>query len=216
MRKLLLITRPQYEPTTHYLFHWNQKVIDFAKKRDIDIIDLQRERANRKEFTNIVVKRSPRLILFNGHGSGDSISGQDNEILVKIGENENLLKNKIIYALSCETAKLLGPESVSKGAVSYLGYDDVFIFYYSYDKIDRPLEDKRAALFLEPSNQVAISLLKGHTTGDAHQRSKKSFLKNIQKLLTSESAETYLVRFLIWDMRHQVCLGNQDASLKSE
>jgi len=213
MRKLLLVTRPQHDPTTHYLFYWNQKVIDFAKKKGVGIIDLQRRRANRKEFASVVVKRSPRLILFNGHGSKDSIGGQENEILVKAGENEDLLENKIVYALSCETAKLLGPKSVVSGTASYLGYDEVFIFYYSDDRISKPLKDERAGLFLEPSNQIAISLLKGHTTGDAHQRSQKSFLKNIQKLLSSESAETYLVRFLVWDMRHQVCLGDTKALL---
>jgi len=162
-----------YDPTTYYLFHWSQKVIDFAEKKNINIIDLQGERANKKEFTNIVVKRRPYLVLFNGHGTKDSIDGHNNETLIKAGENEDLLKNKIIYALSCETAKL----------------------------------------FLEPSNQITISLLKGHTTGDSHQRSQNSFLKNIQKLLSSESAETYLARFLVWDMRHQVCLGNREASL---
>jgi len=213
MRKLFLITRPQYDPTTHYLFHWSQKVIDFARKRDIEIIDLRGKRANKKELTSVILKRCPRLVLFNGHGSEDLIGGQDNEILIKSGENEDLLKDKIIYALSCETAKLLGPQSVAGGTVSYLGYDEVFIFYYSNDKISKPLKDERAELFLEPSNQVAISLLKGHTTGEAHQRSKKSFLKNIQRLLTSESAKTYLIRFLVWDMRHQVCLGDPDASL---
>lgn len=213
MRKLFLITRPRYDPTTHYLFHWSQKVIDFARKRNIDIIDLRGKRANKKELTSIIAKRCPRLVLFNGHGSEDSISGQDNEILVKIGENEDLLKNKIIYALSCETGKSLGPKSISRGTVSYLGYDEVFIFYYSNDKINRPLKDKRAELFLGPSNQMAISLLKGYTTGDAHQRSQKSFLKNIQQLLNSESPETYLIRFLVWDMVHQVCLGDRDVFL---
>ncbi len=213
MRKLLLITRPQYEPTTHYLFYWNKKVIDFARKKKVDIIDLHRKRANKKEFTSVVVKRQPNLILFNGHGSSDSINGQDDKVLVKTGENEDLLKDKIIYALSCETAKVLGPKSVSMGTISYLGYDEVFIFYYSKDKVNRPLEDKVAELFLEPSNQVAISLLKGHTTREANQRSKASFLKNIQQLSTTESSETYLVRFLVWDMVHQVCLGDQNAQI---
>ena len=213
MRKLFLIVRPRYDATTHYLFHWSQKVIDFARRKDIDIIDLQGKRANKKELTSIIVKRCPHLIFFNGHGSEDSISGQDEEVLVKVGENEDLLRNKIIYALSCETGKLLGPESISKGTVSYLGYDEVFIFYYSNNKISKPLKDKRAELFLGPSNQIAISLLKGHATKEAHQHSKQSFLKNIQQLLTSKSSETYLVRFLVWDMVHQVCLGDPNAQI---
>jgi len=37
--------------------------------------------------------------------------------------------------------------------------------------------------------------------------------KQIRRLLTSESIsrESSTIRFLLWDMKHQVCLGNQDA-----
>lgn len=83
------------------------------------------------------------------------------------------------------------------------------------EKRGHPLADKTAELFLEPSNQVAISLLKGRTVGEAQQNSKKSFLRNIQKLLTSESTpeDSSALRYLLWDMQHQVCLGNQSAVL---
>jgi hypothetical protein len=50
-----------------------------------------------------------------------------------------------------------------------------FIFCHDLDKISRPLEDKTAKLFLEPSNQVAISLLKGNTSGRSSERSKIFF-----------------------------------------
>lgn len=82
-------------------------------------------------------------------------------------------------------------------------------------KTSRPLEDKTAALFLGPSNHIVISLLKGHPTGYANNKSKVLFRKNIEKLLIKgpSSDDYYAIRFLNWDIMHQVCLGDQDATL---
>lgn len=212
MSKSLLITRPFYDPATNYLFHWSKPIIEEAKKKNMQVYNLERKRANRKEVTSILSKRQPSLVVFNGHGDSDRISGQAGEILVKTGENEELLKFKIIYAVSCKSAAELGPSSIQAGALSYTGYNDDFIFFYEVDRITRPLEDKTVRLFLEPSNRVAISLIKGHTAKSAHERSKAAFRQNIEKLLISESVDSYLVRYLYWDMIHQVCLGDGDAS----
>lgn len=102
----LLITRPQYEHTTYYLYHWNKPIISTAEKMEIKLVDLDGTRATKKELTNVIKKINPNLILFNGHGDESSITGNNGEILIKAGENETLLKGKIVYALSCSSAKI--------------------------------------------------------------------------------------------------------------
>jgi len=84
---------------------------------------------------------------------------------------------------------------------------------YTESKISKPLEDKTAELFLVPSNYIAISLLKGHTAGNADNRSKILFRRNIEKLIIEgpSSDNYYTIRYLLWDMMHQVCLGNKNA-----
>lgn len=54
MNKIFLITRPKHDPITHYLFYWSTKVIKLAKEKGIQVLDLQRERANKKELTSII------------------------------------------------------------------------------------------------------------------------------------------------------------------
>jgi len=68
-------------------------------------------------------------------------------------------------------------------------------------------------MFLAPANHVVVSLAKGHTTGEATKTAKNYFLKNIQKLISSESSvdEREYIRYLIWDMRSLVCQGDCDA-----
>ncbi len=210
MNRILLITRPRHDVTTHYLFYWAKELIELAVKKGIQVLDLRKERANKKEFTSMVSKKQPCFIFFNGHGGANCIGGHNDEILVEGGKNERLLKSKIIYALSCGSGKELGPKSIKLGTMSYIGYDDDFLFVFDEDKATKPLEDSTAKLFLYPSNHVVRCLLKGHTAKDSSQRSKEKFMENIQKLLTSKSPFV-LIPYLLWDMRHQVCLGQDEA-----
>lgn len=212
MNKIFLITRPKHDDTTHYLFNWSKKTIELAEKKGVKILDLKKEKANKKTLTSFINKRTPSLVFFNGHGGENCVMGHSNEVLVEADNNEGLLKNKIIYALSCKSAKELGVKSVKIGAKTYIGYNDDFVFVIDGAKIYRPLEDNDARLFLEPSNKIITSLIKGHNTGTSYQKSQELFRKNIQKLLTSESSgNSVYIRYLLWDMRHQVCLGDQGA-----
>lgn len=216
MNKTLLITRPKYDITVHYLFYWSKKIIELAKEKGIKVLNLEGKRANCKEVESMLRKIEPSLVFLNGHGNDDRITGHDNEVLLVTGRNEGLLVSKIVYALSCRSGKKLGCESVKKGTLGYIGYDDDFIFIIDPDKISDPLKDKTAELFLEASNQVMICLIKGHDIKYSHEQSKKIFLNNARKLVNSESEQSYLIPYLLWNMQHQVCLGDENASFKGD
>ena len=214
MSKKLLITRPEHDHTTHYLSNWSKEVITEAKSRGIVVLDLHKKRANKTEVTSMLSKQKPRLVIFNGHGGDNVIGGEQKEPLIIADNNEALLKDKITYAISCKSAKKLGPKSIDSGAKAYIGYDDDFIFVYNPNKISRPLKDNTAKLFLEPSNELTISLIKGNNVEDSCKRSKQHFQENIKKLLSSESTEeeTSIARYLWWDMVHQVCHGDKKST----
>lgn len=73
MRESLLITRPEHEPAMRYLSHWSKKIIKEAKEKGVNVIDLCRNKANRKRVIGILEKRNPKLVVFNGHGSPDHL-----------------------------------------------------------------------------------------------------------------------------------------------
>lgn len=212
MEKSLLITRPEHDYTTCYLSKWSEEIIKEGEKKGINVIDLYREKANRNRVVGILEKRSPKLVILNGHGSEDCVKGHNNEVILGADDGK-AVKNKIIYARSCKSAKILGQKAIVHGAQAYLGYNEDFMFMYSPDKVFRPLEDEAAALFLEPSNRLPISLLKNHTAEEANDKSKALFRKNIENLLVEGfSSEHYsAIGFLYWDMINQVCLGNEKA-----
>ncbi len=215
MNQLLLLTRPNYDPATNYLFYWSVPVIELAKQKSLKTIDLSGKKANRADFTGRVEKLAPSFIFLNGHGGEAMVMGQDDEVLVSVGDNEDLLKGRIVFARSCSSAKELGPRSVSVGARAFIGYEEPFAFVTDPQTSARPRSDETAKLFLEPSNQVAATLIKGRTCGEAHERGKEGFRRGIRKLLTSKAIgeDTLSLRFLLWDMNHQVCLGDSDATI---
>ena len=85
---------------------------------------------------------------------------------------------------------------------------------YDKNRITSPLKDETAKLFLEPSNELIISLLKENSAGESYKRSQIHFRNNFMKLLSSEASEedAALARYLWWDMTHQVCLGDKSAT----
>ncbi len=196
---MILITRPNHDVTTNYLYFWSQLIIDQAKKTNKQITDLSKKRANPKEFTSVILKTQPSFVVLNGHGNERSVTGYDDEVLVESGKNEHLLAKKIVYARSCQSAKILGATSIKAGCLTYIGYDDDFVFFIEDNFLSRPLKDKTAQKFLEPSNYVISMLLKGHSTKESNRRSKDMYKKTIQNLTTSAASkeESELAPYLV-------------------
>lgn len=210
--KTILFTRPEHDSTTHYLSHWSKESIVLAESKGIKILDLNREKAVKSEVENRLTKFSPDLVVLNGHGNENMVTGHKNEPLIIAENNENLLQGKIIYAISCRSAKNLGPKSVHAGAINYSGYDDDFVFLYNPEDISRPLIDKTAGQFLEHSQIYVESLIKGNTVNEALNRSKLNLKHNFVKALSENN--TNAARFLWWDLRHFVSHGKTDAKLE--
>ena len=215
MSKKVLFTRPEHDDATHYLSNWSLDSMRVAEKSGFQVINLHRDRANRKETESIIKKQNPNLIVFNGHGSPDSVTGDKREILIQAGKNEDILKQKITYAIACSSAKELGPKSVAAGAKAYIGYDDEFIFFYDPNKISKPLSDETAELFLEPSNKLVKSLIKGNTILESVSKAKDQFRENMSRLLSTASSprDASMARYLWWDRRHLTFSGEEDITV---
>lgn len=215
MNKILLVTRPRHDLPTNYLYFWSQKVIDEARKKGFTVLDLSEKKANRKTFLSYVKKNNPSLVFFNGHGSEKIITGHNNGTIVSEKEDKRIVKEKIIYARSCDAVNFLGQEWIKKGAITFVGYERKFFLGYSYNKITRPLDDEVARLFLEPSNSVIESLLKGNSVRKAVKKSKQYMRKNLLFMLSSASSEDQrdAAPFLYNNILSQKALGSLTAKV---
>ncbi|MBI3255829.1 MAG: hypothetical protein HYZ63_02560 [Candidatus Andersenbacteria bacterium] len=206
----MIITRPEYDPSTRYLSAWSKSLIDTAEKKGLEVIDLHKEKAAKNEFEGRVKKKNPSLVVLNGHGTQACVTGHNNEVLVEAGKNSYLLAEKVTYAVSCSSAAVLGEEVAITANTAYIGYRDDFVFPFSQQYVSKPLSDKRAGRCLEVSNQVVLSLLKGNSCSESVGRSKQLAQKHISSLLTSNAGPeaAFDARILWWNLQQQVCLGD--------
>ncbi len=209
--KKMLVTRPNYDKATSYTFYYAGLVIKEAEKKGINVIDLKRPRLTRNSVTSIIENKEPGLIFFNAHGNekiifGDKIN-KEPEVLIKEGENHNILNFKLVYARTCMAASSLGKKI--KGGC-FIGYETPFSFWTD-KRIDAvPERDKTARLFFEPSNLIVISLLKGNTAEEAVKKSANLTKKTILKLLRTKEEGSMALISRLWNNMEGICIsGNK-------
>lgn len=200
-----LITRPKHEKVNHYFYHWGGLLVDEAKKRGFSIIDLEKEKANKKTTLSYISKQTPQIVVFNGHGNECCIAGHDDEILLDTTDDSSIFKDMTIYMRACSAGKVLG-HHIIKHAKAFIGYSEPYQFWTDADSFHKPLTDPLARPFLETSNQVVLSLLKGKSPSEAHNDSLSVYNREINKLLISTNGDTYTVAALHWNMITQVCI----------
>lgn len=212
--KTVLVTRPNHDITTTYFCVWAEKVLKLAAKKH-KVLDLYSKRANLKTFESYTKKHKPDFFFFNGHGSDEIVAGYDDEHLLISGKNDGLCPESIVYIRSCSAAKTLGVSLIEQSAKSCIGYSTKFGFMRLIEKERDPLSDTLAKLYLEPSNVVVTTLLKGHTASEAHNRGLREMRKNLRKMLSSENPLTDSTGIvLLWsNIRGQVLLGDPNATI---
>lgn len=211
---MLLVTRPNHDNATNYLYYWSKQVIDEANKRKVNVLDLAGKKSNREDFLSYTKKHNPKLLFLNGHGSDSSICGYDDEVLIDCSNNFINFKDSIIVSRSCRSARILGKILIKNGLQAFIGYVNNYVVKVSKRKVTNPLNDKIASLYLEPSNLIVNVLLKGGTVVEADKRSKKMLLVNLGRVFASNSNDKEdIARWLYHDYCSQVVYGNGQATL---
>ncbi len=217
MERGLIITLPDFDNATSYLSYYSKEIIVEVNNKSFKLKEInEKHNLNREYFSEILKKLDYNFIVFNGHGEEDAIYGYKDEVLVKVGENENLLRERIIYARSCDAGLVLGPEIMKNNNHGcFIGYKLPFIFFIDERWSAKPNNDNTARLFLEPSNFVPLSLIKGNSALESHNNSKRAIIKNMKKILRNknEPGADSLLAGLWNNFNGQVIYGNKEARL---
>ena len=208
----VLITRPNHDDTTAYLYEWSKDIIEVCEKYGIKILNIEGKNVKREKVENFIKSHQPLLLAFNGHGDPESIYGHQNEPILELKSfDENIVKGRVIHAISCNSASLLGYECVNKGAISFIGYKNEFVFFVDSSKSTQPRQDTIVQSFLEPANKVVISIIKGNTVGKSYQISQASYDHWIEYYFAHYPIEApHILPWLIWDKMQQVVIGRED------
>jgi hypothetical protein len=212
--KTILITRPNYEPTTRYLYHWSKRITTMARGKGAKVLELTTKKVTRKEFEGRIAKMGPNYIHLNGHGSNSSVTGHNSEPILD-EKNSHVAKDTIVYALSCDSAATLASHAVGNGVKAYIGYKREFYFAKNDRMSSKPLDDESARFFLHPAMKLSEELLKGKNAREAVDITKKAFDDSILKAANSEVQTGYsgYIKYLLWDKTFLVVEGDGAAKV---
>ncbi|MEW5896460.1 MAG: hypothetical protein AB1668_02105 [Nanoarchaeota archaeon] len=214
MVKHFLITRPQYDKETSYMYSFSKPIMAIAKEnRSIHVTELRESNACRKKVEMALTRTKPRLIFLNGHGDEKSVWGQQDEpILDK--DNAALTKNGIVYALACSSLAELGQIAVDEGADAYIGYEREFRWVIDLSRTSSPEKDKNAAPFRRVCFVLGKNLLSGTSAEESIKRTKEEYEKLIRNYGSSEDyfGDAPLIGLgLSWDLLFLGMRGNPKA-----
>lgn len=215
MRKGIIITLPRYDDTTEYISQWSFEIIEEAKARSIEMKKLSDEEVNRTTFEKVLSSLDFKMIVFNGHGSENCLFGHNNEVVVEEGVNHSILKGRIVYSRSCDSASSLGISCIEDNQDGcFIGYNLPFTFYIDHKWVANPRKDKVAGMFMTSSNLIPISLIKGNSAREANDKSKKQILKQMNKVLREKTKDSFLIAGALWNNYiAQELIGNEEAKL---
>lgn len=164
-KNTILIVRTiksEIDYATKYIFNWAELVKHDAELLGLHVIDLQNENATEENIKRVIEESDPYIIFLNGHGTEYSFKGKDGMTnIITRCKNDYLFKGRVVYALSCFTANILGKSSKNKGCECYIGYTNELIF--PTQGMDEPLKDSISRPFMMISNEIIMTLIKGGT-----------------------------------------------------
>ena len=212
MGKGLIITLPKSDIVTEYLSTFSKPITNFCSEKSIKFKTLEKEKVTKENFQKLLKNIDYNLIVLNGHGSPNIIQGHKDEELIRVGDNENLLSERITYARSCWAFLGIGKESMKNNRGGcFIGYEIPFMFLIDINHSTNPIKDNVAKVFLETSNLIPIGLIKGHTEKESHENSKKSMLKAINKALRKKDKDSQAIAETLWNnYLGQKIVGNLD------
>ncbi len=176
--KTILIGRCRHDPRVKYPFYWMERVISEARKLGFDVIDLKDDKFDNERLKRLLYTKQPFMVILCGHGDGYSVSGHDDQKVMELCNEDYLLKNKIVYMISCSTFNELGKSARTKGCKCFIGWDIPLAVSV---KTNDPEQDDYAQPCLEAITQLPISILKGKSVEDAYDDCYEKFTEWIER-----------------------------------
>ena len=142
----------------------------------------------------------------SGHGNYSTFTGDQQAAVLRVGGySASEVKKEVIHFLSCQTARTLGPDAVSKGAYAFIGYDENYV-------VDLGSSD----LYWACDSQFDISMANGWTVQQAIADTYAKYDLTIASVPGTSTAATLLGnKNLIRSPVSGPSWGNKATSIKS-
>ena len=177
--KIILIGRCSHDDKVKYPYYWMEKVKKEAKKLGFDVIDLKDINFDRNKLISMLKEKQPFMVILCGHGNDSSVFGHNNQKVMELCNEDYLLKNKIVYVISCYTANELSKSARNKGCKHYIGWD--ILLDIPAKENTTPEKDDYAQPCMEAMTLLPISILKGDDINMAYNKCYDKFNEWIRR-----------------------------------
>jgi hypothetical protein len=213
-KTLVVDLESAYEPVTEigYEFRVRKYVYpNLRAKEDMSVIALFGEDATKLNFTPACSIRTVDFITGLGHGNNDVFTGQEGEVLWRVGNYDSQeTTGKIIHLLSCLTARRLGYDLVDNGALAYFGYNEEFAFVTSASPPPDITEDPFADPFFKCDSEIDRLIAECHQANEVYGMAMDLYQSEFNKLV---EVDVEAAKWLRHDMQALRRYGNPNVSL---
>ena len=128
----IVISRPidkhERKPATKITNDWCRDVVDSMVCGGLTVYDLSGT-FDRGQLEYCLADTNVDMFVHYGHGINECLLGHDNACILD-DFNVDLLKDKLVISINCDSADDFGVQCIEAGALAYIGYDEkVFIKY---------------------------------------------------------------------------------------
>lgn len=210
-KNVVVIGSAEFDLPTRYLHAYLNRVIQQSNANGVQTHEIKPNEYYRNTIEQVINQTDPAGIILGSHGSDDRLGSQNNsEMVLEKGLNEHITQGSVVYAFSCLTSRQLGPATIQAGAISYVGYDEEFVWIADGGILNDPYARPCMLGGIAP----AIALVNGGITGDAYLAGINEFNKQLNEWRNSNDPSASEVRSsLAWDRDHLVLNNDQNAAI---
>lgn len=151
----LLFVRPDWgDLAMQYAAHWLGQGVKEAISRGFDVIDLYGADATKEKIFETIQAEHPEVVVLGGHGNPSTFTAQEEEVVLRACENDQVMSGAISHFLSCSVGQLLLPSIIEKTGIWTIGYQVDFEFMVDTTK---PVESDPYA---EPFMDVTVTIIR--------------------------------------------------------
>lgn len=199
-----------------YLFWIGNEVVSYARMKNFNVHELKKDDAIRPKVEDELEGADPVFFFHASHGGDNVLTGQGmSDMICCPGTfscpkpNHEMLSDRVIYTLSCSSAKELGPAVIGANGISYIGY-----LPYLYISVDEG-EDLDGA-FKDIWEGGAKALIDGKTTGEAYNWLRRRYEYWISYWENNPGWEAPGMLWLLKeDYNNLMIFGKRDAKIRS-
>lgn len=189
----VVVNRCNFEQATWYGSFWTAKyLIKYLTDKGIPFIDLYKDWATKQNFNYYIKDARNNMVSGVGHGNEKQYTGQNYDVLLDADNQSdlNLMKGKVISALSCEFGASAN-RWLNAGAECFHGYKVTYYFIVYSEQQDDPY-----GLLFGGAHYI-FDIMSIENNGDykkAHNETYEAYTQASQ-----QTNDTATKRYLVWD-----------------